>query len=71
MNDYYFPILIDNFESLSELKVDDTQIVCCSAVKKPSKNILKRDKEGNLVEVENPNYDKIMETYSILQLKKY
>lgn len=71
MNNYYFPILIDNFESLSELKVDDTQIVCCSAVKKPSKNILKRDKEGNLVEVENPNYDKIMETYSILQLKKY
>lgn len=71
MNNYYFPILIDNFESLSELKVDDTQIVCCSAVKKPSKNIIKRDKEGNLVEVENPNYDKIMETYSILQLKKY
>lgn len=71
MNNYYFPILIDNFESLSELKVDDTQIVCCSAVKKPSKNIIKRDKEGNLVEVENPNYDKIMETYSLLQLKKY
>lgn len=66
-----FPILIDNFESVSRVDIEDSQIICCSAVKEPPKQISKKNENGDIEKVENENYDKIVEIYKNLQLKKY
>lgn len=71
MRDKNFPILIDNFESISSLSIEDTQIICCSAMKMPPKKVKRRNDEGEIVEIENPNFDTVMKAYSTLQLKKY
>ena len=65
------PILVDSIGELSELpSFIETQIITCRAIQKPNKKVKKKDQEGNVIEIDNPNYEKAMLIYNQLNVRK-